>query len=68
MASEFESDLRVDWDRKWLVDFNSGKTPLVSFDWSNYKTLVLDVNMGGSVLDEKSSFKIKKDAGVDFLF
>ena len=25
----------VDWSKKWLVDFNSGKTQLVSFDWSN---------------------------------
>ena len=34
LASEFESDLRdtVDWGRKWLVDFNAGKTQLVSFD------------------------------------
>ena len=30
-ASELESDLRetVDWDRKWLVHFNTGKTQLV---------------------------------------
>ena len=28
LASELESDLRdtVDWGRKWLVDFNAGKT------------------------------------------
>ena len=34
LASEYESDLRdtVDWGRKWLVDFNAGKTQLVSFD------------------------------------
>ena len=34
LASELESDLRetVDWGRKWLVDFNTGKTQLVSFD------------------------------------
>ena len=34
LAFELESDLRetVDWGRKWLVDFNAGKTPLVSFD------------------------------------
>ena len=33
LASELESDLRdtVDWGRKWLVDFNAGKTQLVSF-------------------------------------
>ena len=31
LASELESDLRdtVDWGRKWLVDFNAGKTQLV---------------------------------------
>ena len=37
LASEFESDLQdmVDWDKKWLVDFNAGKAQLVSFDRSN---------------------------------
>ena len=37
MPLELVSDLRdnVDWDKKWLVDFNSGKTQLVSFDRSN---------------------------------
>ena len=37
MASELESDLQdsVKWGREWLVDFNAGKTQLVSFDWSN---------------------------------
>ena len=36
LASELESDLRdtVDWGRKWLVDFNAGKTQLVSFNRS----------------------------------
>ena len=58
-ASEFESYLQdtVDWDRKWLVDFNAGKTQLVSFDWSN-NTGAIDVKMDGSVLEEKSSFKM----------
>ena len=34
LASELESDVQdiVDWGRKWLVDFNAGKTQLVSFD------------------------------------
>ena len=34
LASELESDLRdtVDWGRKWLLDFNAGKTQLVLFD------------------------------------
>ena len=59
MASELESGLQetVDWGRKWLVDFNAGKTRLVSFDWSN-NTGTTDVKMGGSVLEEKSFFKM----------
>ena len=37
LTSELESDLRdtVDWGKKWLVDFNAGKTQLVLFDRSN---------------------------------
>ena len=56
---EFASDLRdtVDRDRKWLVDFSAGKTQLVLFDRSN-KTGAIDVKVDGSVLEEKSSFKI----------
>ena len=47
----------MDWGKKWLVDFNAGKTKLVSFDQSN-NTGSIDVKMNGSVLDEKSSFKM----------
>ena len=59
LASELESDLRdtADWGRKWLIDFNTGKTQLVSFDWSK-NTGAIDVKMDGSVLEEKSSFKM----------
>ena len=59
LASELESDLwdTVDWSRKWLVDFNAGKTLLVSFDWS-HNTGAIDVKMERSVLEEKSSFKM----------
>ena len=59
MASELKSDLRdtVDWGRKWLVDFNAGKTQLVLFDRSK-NTGAIDVKMDGSVLDEKSSYKM----------
>ena len=59
LVSELESDLRdtVDWGRKWLVDFNAGKTQLVSFDWSK-NTGAIDVKMDGSALEEKSSFKM----------
>ena len=47
----------MDWSRKWLVDFNTGKTQLVLFDWSNNNGSI-DVKMDGSVLEEKSSFKM----------
>ena len=59
LASELESDLRdtVDWGRKWLVDFNAGKTQLVSFDRSK-NTGAIDVKMDGSILEEKTSFKM----------
>ena len=66
LASELESDLRdtVDWGRKWLVDFNAERTQLVSFGWSK-NTGAIDVKMDGSVLEEKTSFKM---LGADFLF
>ena len=47
----------VDWGKKWLVDFNAGKTQLVSFERSNNNGSI-DVKMDGSVFDEKSSFKM----------
>ena len=47
----------MDWSRKWLVDFNAGKSHLVSFDQSN-KTGAIDVKIDDSVLEEKSSFKM----------
>ena len=58
LASEIESDLRdtVDWGRRWLVNFNAGKTQLVSFDRSN-NTGAIDVKIDGSVFEGKSSFK-----------
>ena len=59
LASELESDLQdtVDWGKKWLVDFKAVKAQLVSFDRSN-NTAAIDVKMDGSVLEEKSLFKI----------
>ena len=59
LASELESNLRdtVDWGRKWLFDFNAGKTQLVLFDQSK-NTGAIDVKMDGSVLEKKSSFKM----------
>ena len=59
LASELESDLRdiMDWIKKWLVDFNTGKTQWVSFDQSNNNGSI-DVKIDGSVLEEKSSFKM----------
>ena len=59
LASELESDLgdTVDWGKKWLVDFNAGQTQLVSFDLCNNNGSI-DVKIGGSILEEKSSFKM----------
>ena len=54
LASELEADLQdiVDWGKKWLVDFNAGKTQQVSFDQSNNNGSI-DVKMDGSLLEEK---------------
>ena len=59
LTSELESNLRdtVDQERKWLVDFNAGKFQVVSFDQSN-NTGAIGVKMDGSVLEEKSFFKM----------
>ena len=59
MAFELESDERdtEDWGKKWLVDFSAGKTQLILFDRSN-NSGAIDVKMDGSVLEEKSSFKM----------
>ena len=48
---------RLDWGKKWLADFNAGKTHLVSFDRSNNNGFI-DMKMGGSILEEKSSSKM----------
>ena len=47
----------MDWGMKWLTDFNAGKTQLVSFDQSN-NTGAIDLKIDGSILEEKSSFKM----------
>ena len=59
LASELESDLRdtVVWGRKWLVNFNAGKTELVSFDHS-HNTGAIDVKMDRFFVEENSSFKM----------
>ena len=51
LTSELESSPgnTVDWGKKWLVDFNAGKTQLVSFDRSN-NTSSIDVKMDGSII------------------
>ena len=59
MAAELECDLRdtMEWDKKWLADFNAVKTQFVLFDWSN-NTGTIDVGKDVFVLEEKSSFKM----------
>ena len=46
LASQLESDFRdaVDWGRKWLVDFNAGKTQLILFDW--FISFLTQLNFG----------------------
>ena len=58
LASELESNLQdtVDWGKKWLVDFNSVKTQVISFDGSN-SIGAIDVEMDRFILEE-ISFKI----------
>ena len=67
MASELESDLQdtVDRGKKWLVDFNAGKTQVVSFDQSNNNGSI-DVKTDGSALEEKSSFEMLGWLSVSF--
>ena len=43
--------------KKWLVDFNAGKTQLVSFHRSNNDGSI-DMKIDGSVFEVKSSFKM----------
>ena len=42
----------MNWGKTWLVDFNAGKTQLVSFDRSKNNGSI-DVKIEGSVLEEK---------------
>ena len=53
LDSELQSDLQdtVDLGKKWLVDFNFGKTQLVSFDQSNNNGSN-DVKIDGSVFEK----------------
>ena len=44
------------WGSNWFVDLNAGKTQLVLFHQSN--NIKIDVEMDGSVLEEKLYFKI----------
>ena len=45
LSSELESDLQdtVDWGRKWLVNFNAGKTQLVSKYINLVKQLIIKI-------------------------
>ena len=59
LASELESDLQdtVGWGRKWLVDFNAGKTQLVSFDWSkNTGAIYVKMEEKASLISSKSDW------------
>ena len=64
LTSELKSDLldTTDWGSRQLVDFDNEKYNTDSFDRLNNSGAV-HVKMDGSVLNEKSSFKI---LGVSF--
>ena len=46
----------ANWGRKWNVDFNTGKTLLVLFQYSNICG-VIDMKKDGSALDQKSPLR-----------
>ena len=46
----------MDWGKKWLVDFNAGKTQLVLFDRSNNNSSI-DVKMEGIFLRKNHLLK-----------
>ena len=54
-VNEYDLKETVDWGRKWLVDFNAGKTQLVPFDWSNNSGNI-DMKINRSVLEKKTIF------------
>ena len=63
---QLESDLwdTVDWGKNWLINFNAGRTQLVSFDRSNNNGLLMWKLMG---LLRKNHL-LRCYAGVDLLF
>ena len=54
----------MDWGRNWFVDFNARKIQQVLFHQSN-NTSAINVKMDGSVLEQKSYFKM---LGLTFSF
>ena len=49
-------ETHLDWVKKWLVDFNAGKTQQVSFDSAGFVSNnngSIDMKMDGSVFEEK---------------
>ena len=66
-------NLNLIYETMWFINLNAGRTQLVSFEESN-NTGPIDVKMSGSVLEEKSSFKMlgltfspKSDWGSDII-
>ena len=56
LTSELEFDQRdtVVWGKKWLVDFNTGKTQLVSFRFQSNSNGSIDLKMDWFVIEEQS--------------
>ena len=66
MPLKVESELQdiAGQGRKWFVNFSARKTLLISFDWCKTSDAI-DMEIYGSALEEKSSFKM---LGLPFSF
>ena len=55
-----------DWRKKWIIDFNAGKTNLGSFE--QFVTLVLFMRKWKGLFLEQNVLKRRNDARIVFLF
>ena len=56
----------IDWGKKWIIDFNAGKTNLGSFE--QFVTLVLFMQKWEGRSWSKMFLKRRNDARIVFLF
>ena len=58
LVSDLESNLWIDWGKKWIIDFNAEKTSLGSFE--QFATLVLLMQKWKDLFLEQNFFEEKK--------